>query len=43
VDDIVLAGKNDMEIGEVKTVLSASFDIKDFGQAASFSWYEHSL
>ena len=29
VDVIVLAGKTDREIGEVKTALSASFDIKD--------------
>ena len=32
VDDIVLAGKTNRENGEVKTALSASFDIKDFGK-----------
>ncbi len=36
VDDIVLAGKTDREIGEVKTALSASFDIKDLGKLHHF-------
>ena len=36
VDDIVLAGKTDREIGDVKTALSASFDIKDFGKLHHF-------
>ena len=36
VDDIVLAGMTDREIGEVKTALSASFDIKDLGKLHHF-------
>ena len=36
VDDIVLAGRNEERIKEVKDVLSAKFDIKDIGKLHHF-------
>jgi len=41
VDDILLAGKSDKRIAEVKEALSKQFEVKDIGQTELFFGYKH--